>query len=539
DFTHPIRVPLIEVTIEEILKLQKLDIEKKERIEKLKQKAMIQRGLIMDGETPYAYEYSESAALFNSYAETNPPQITATEFDNAQELLWAGSNEGRVVSYFGCELRKYTAFRVSTTSEVRQISSLTEGPLILTSDSLSLYTRQGLNIFQHKAPYLDNMQCMLMPSSHKQKKIYIGGYSGTLCEMDFDKKQLLRQVTLDEGDCIILKYCSRNFIATGATNGVVNLRDPNSLQIIQRFIPHHGSLSDIDINNMYLVTCGFTRNRMDQLSLDRFLVVYDLRNMKKMAPVPVFIDPCFLHYHTMTSTSVMVASQQGHHTQVDLTGGTQSYSPIINLTTNPAGIITTFSVSTSMHCTAFGHSTGTVHLLYKNDPQCCFNYQSVETQFAKQPIESKVGYIDINDELASISNIPIPITPLKLISDMSKQWTKPISRPTPKIPDEFLENVRVFQGLACVKNPANRRANQWPYLPDSDLILPRETIKFLPDDEENETTKKEEDYILLNQNGNGDTNNENNDHEQLLTTDIENMNLNQQQQHQTISSNMA
>jgi hypothetical protein len=51
--------------------------------------------------------------------------------------------------------------------------------------------------------------------------------------------------------------------------------------------------------------------------------------------------------------------QQGHHTQVDLTGGiTQPYSPIINLTTNPAGIISTFSVSTSMHCTAFGHSTG-------------------------------------------------------------------------------------------------------------------------------------------------------------------------------------
>jgi hypothetical protein len=116
---------------------------------------------------------------------------------------------------------------------------------------------------------------MLMPQSHKQKKIYIGGYSGQLCEMDFDKKTLLRQVkrffpmfynrncslkvSLDEGDCIILKYCTRNFIATGSTNGVVNLRDPNSLQVIQRFTPHHGSLSDLDINNMYLVTCGFTR----------------------------------------------------------------------------------------------------------------------------------------------------------------------------------------------------------------------------------------------------------------------------------------
>ena len=119
---------------------------------------------------------------------------------------------------------------------------------------------------------------MLLPQSHKQKKIYIGGYNGQLCEMDFDRKTLLRQVTecerpsrhllfslfgekvsLDEGDCIILKYCTRNFIATGSTNGVVNLRDPNSLQVIQRFTPHYGSLADLDINNMYLVTCGFTR----------------------------------------------------------------------------------------------------------------------------------------------------------------------------------------------------------------------------------------------------------------------------------------
>ena len=57
-------------------------------------------------------------------------------------------------------------------------------------------------------------------------------------------------------------------------------------------------------------------------------------------------------------------------------------------------------------------------------------------------------------------------------------------RPTPKIPDEFLDNVRVFQGLACVKNPSTRRANQWPYPPDSVTLAPREQMKFLPDEEE-------------------------------------------------------
>ncbi|CAF5042248.1 unnamed protein product, partial [Rotaria sp. Silwood1] len=86
----------------------------------------------MDGtnDAPYALDYSESMAFFNSaYNPTSAQSITATEFDIAQELLWAGSNEGRVASFYGCELRKYTGFRVSTTSDIRSILSITEGPL--------------------------------------------------------------------------------------------------------------------------------------------------------------------------------------------------------------------------------------------------------------------------------------------------------------------------------------------------------------------------------------------------------------------------
>jgi hypothetical protein len=50
----------------------------------------------MDGtsDAPYALDYSESMAFFNNaYNPTSAQAITATEFDIAQELLWAGSNE--------------------------------------------------------------------------------------------------------------------------------------------------------------------------------------------------------------------------------------------------------------------------------------------------------------------------------------------------------------------------------------------------------------------------------------------------------------
>jgi len=95
---------------------------------------------------------------------------------------------------------------------------------------------------------------------------------------------------------------------------------------------------------------------------------------------------------------------------------------------------------------------------------------------------------------------------------MPKQWTKPIARlnkylifsnflvffcfrPTPKIPSEFLDNVRVFQGLACVKNPSTRRANQWPYPPDSDTLAPREQMKFLPDEDDDDVNANEKNNL--------------------------------------------
>lgn len=41
-------------------------------------------------------------------------------------------------------------------------------------------------------------------------------------------------------------------------------------------------------------------------------------------------------------------------------------------------------------------------------------------------MDPKVG--DLNNEMSSLSSVPIPITPLKLLSDMPKQWTKPTAR---------------------------------------------------------------------------------------------------------------
>jgi hypothetical protein len=60
----------------------------------------------------YALDYSESMAFFNSaYNATSAQAITATEFDIAQELLWAGTNEVRSTSFVICNRTRTNVFR--------------------------------------------------------------------------------------------------------------------------------------------------------------------------------------------------------------------------------------------------------------------------------------------------------------------------------------------------------------------------------------------------------------------------------------------
>jgi WD40 repeat protein len=162
---------------------------------------------------------------------------------------------------------------------------------------------------------------------NQQGRFFLAGYLGFIYDFDIERLRVLRQLSIsdEQSDCIIIKSTqpsantsisvmppppARNsLICTGSTNGVLILRDSSSLKPINKFHPHSGSLSDFDIHGNYLVSCGFSTTRNGNLSIDRFLMSYDLRMMRALNPVQLLIEPCFLHYLPMCSSVVAVASQ--------------------------------------------------------------------------------------------------------------------------------------------------------------------------------------------------------------------------------------
>jgi PAB-dependent poly(A)-specific ribonuclease subunit 2 len=99
---------------------------------------------------------------------------------------------------------------------------------------------------------------------NQQGRFYLGGFSDNIYDYDVERLRILRQLSIDEKDCILMKYSqSRSLLCSGSTNGQINIRDPFSLKSLNVLHPHNGSLSDFDVHGNYLVSCGFSTRYAD------------------------------------------------------------------------------------------------------------------------------------------------------------------------------------------------------------------------------------------------------------------------------------
>lgn len=414
------------------------------------------------------YSLNEYIELQTLYESNFGASITTSCFDSQQELFWVGNNEGRVSSFYSVSLSKYTSFRVQD-AEVRMLCPHRDSNIfVLTSDTFSCYSRFGTNVFKHKEISFQNLQCMFF---NQQERFFLGGFSDIIYDFDIERLRVLRQMNIsdEQKDCILIKSSSvsgmnissttRNgVICTGSTNGQILLRDPCTFKCLHKFQPHSGSLSDFDVHGNQLVTCGFSSTRTGNLGVDRFLMVYDLRMMRALSPVQLLIEPCFLHYLPICSSVVAVASQSGCFQLTDT--NLMSPSAFYQAQCPPIGLATTFSVSENCQAIAFGHSSGSVHLFTKGE-NILFNDFSEPTLFIDSPQYSNT-YIDINNEIAPLSSVPVPLTETNqsLVSDWPKKFIKPGYRPTPVINSELMNNSRIIHGIISVPNRLEIKRNQ-------------------------------------------------------------------------------
>jgi PAB-dependent poly(A)-specific ribonuclease subunit 2 len=422
----------------------------------------------MDLNLNTGYPLSEYIELQTLYESQFGVSISAAAFDLQQELFWTGTEDGRMTSYYGGSLAKYTSFKVPTEMDpdIKMIyPHRTNNVFVLTSDSISSYNRFGLNLFRHKEVSFQNLQSMFY---NQQDRFFLGGFSEQIYDFDIERLRVLRQITIsdDQKDCIIIKSSSaspinisssRNgLLCTGSTSGQIILRDAYSLKCLHRLQPHSGSLSDFDVHGNYLASCGFSSTRTGNLCVDRFLMIYDLRMLRALSPIQLHIEPCFLHYLPMCSNVIAIGSQSGCFQITDINVIAQA--TFYQAQVPPLGLATTFSMSENSQAFAFGHSSGSVHL-FSNNENTLFNDYSEQTVFIDPP-QLTSSYIDINNEIAPLSSVPVPIIENagNCISDWPKELTKYEYRPQPSLPN--LSNTRVIHGITSVPNRMNIKRNQ-------------------------------------------------------------------------------
>ncbi|XP_034178278.2 PAN2-PAN3 deadenylation complex catalytic subunit PAN2 isoform X1 [Osmia lignaria lignaria] len=383
--------------------------------------------------------------------------VSTATFDTVEELMWMGNQGGHVTSYYGAGLQKYTSFQVHSTQEVRHIHPLDEGILVLTQSLLRCQLRRGIPIFTHMSPNMIDMQCMLQISP---TRLLMGGHQEKIIDFNLTRGKETGLVHVGENGCAILRQHSR-LICAGNPAGRIDLRDPNTLSIEHTFDTHSGSLSDFDVQGNYLVTCGFSNSRQG-LSVDRFLMAYDLRQMRALSPVTTLVYPLLLKFLPSYSSRLAVVSPLGQMQLLDtIYANVQPPMTCLYQVATGGAMILSFDVSSTSQCLCFGDSAGSIHLMSTNTPEPQFNTFSRPTEFA-DPVES-FQCIPFDDDITPLSSIPIIYTGHPLLSDWPEEYLKKVYRKTPAIDPEILRTMKMQGTIGYAPNPQAFRRNQIPY----------------------------------------------------------------------------
>ncbi|XP_011498289.1 PREDICTED: PAB-dependent poly(A)-specific ribonuclease subunit PAN2 [Ceratosolen solmsi marchali] len=380
--------------------------------------------------------------------------VSTINFDAFEEIIWTGNLGGHITSYYGPILQKYTSFQVHPKQQVRQIRSIDNGIIALTENTLRFQNRRGLPIYTYSSDNMIDMQCLLCYSS---TSILMGGHQEKIIDFDLTTNKEKRLVDIGESGCAMLRQHNR-FVCTGNAYGRIEFKDPVSLTTEHVLDTHSGSLSDFDIQGNYLITCGFSNSRQG-LSVDRFLMVYDLRQMKAINPLQTLVYPLLLKFLPSFSSRVVVVSPLGQMQVLDtIYANAQPSLTCLYQVATAGAMITSLDVSPTSQCLCFGDSVGSIFLMTSNVPEPQFNTFSRPTEFVDP--EEIIQPIDIEDINAPLSMLPMMYNANTLLSDWPEEYSKKVYRKTPAINAEILQMMKMQGSIGYAPNPRPHRRRQ-------------------------------------------------------------------------------
>lgn len=392
---------------------------------------------IPEGSFALLIHTAQNASLTNA--------VTALAFDPYEELLWSGNSAGRVVSYYGTQLEKYTAF-VTGQTDVRSMIVTETAVLALTAQRLKANRRQGISIFNHTSENMTDLTC-IHRHPDAPHTVLMGGNQPRIIQLDLETQKETRIVHLKQKNCSGLRS-NQKFLFSSDSDGNITLRHLTTVDAIHALQAHQGAIADFDVCGNKLITCGYSP-RLGTLSGDRFLMVFDLRTLRPLPPAPMPITPSFVRFLPSYSDSrIMVASQAGEMIVLDLNDQTGLIP--VQLDTNGFALFS-LDISPSRQCIAFGDQTGFIHL-FSDRAQPVFNENAWETEFPDPVVvHPAMGFDDPEPPFAVF---PLPFsTENGYLSDWPEHLCERAFREPDPIPKQISDSIRMVQFVGYAPNP--------------------------------------------------------------------------------------
>ncbi|KAK3332099.1 ubiquitin carboxyl-terminal hydrolase-domain-containing protein [Cercophora scortea] len=261
-----------------------------------------------------------------------PRRPTAIAFDVAQELLWVGSEMGRVTSFSGRDLQRYTSFRIHPDSEgpVHQILFHDKGVIILGSRSVHMAMRRGPALWNIRHDDMTALRCMSF-TSKGASEIVVAGWQDTMLVIDVNKGEVVKTVPAEHHYSTMKKS---RYICAATKSGIVDIIDPVTLKVAKTWKAHLSYINDMDAQNDFIVTCGGSvkQQAAQVYMLDPYVNVFDLKNMASMKPMPFPPLAAHVRLHPRMLTTSIVVSQQAQMHVVDLMNPNTSNVRYANIT---------------------------------------------------------------------------------------------------------------------------------------------------------------------------------------------------------------
>ncbi|CAI5756941.1 unnamed protein product [Candida verbasci] len=362
--------------------------------------------------------------------------ITSLLFDSVQSLVWISDSNGYTKSYlnnqstapYQFELYPYTKFNnsdsnpFSQSNSVRKILSHKQGILSLQMNQLNFTSRRGLPIANFNKEVLKDekfkkLNSMTFNTMNSANELIVSN-ENTLFNIDLNKSALS---TLDysSNDISILNSSSK-FLTIGNNNGTLSLFDSNSNSIVKDFNTHNGYISDLDVRGNYIATCGYSikprkynLNQQPEYMIDPLVNIYDIRNMKAIAPVPFPAGATSIRFHPKLSNIIIIASLTGQIQFVDIFDQSNVYLYQANLLNSQSQIspkMSNLEINENGDYILFNDSSSNIHLW------SITNSGSISKSFVNFPesieqpdiVENKDDtFIDIDDTIPlSIIGMP-------------------------------------------------------------------------------------------------------------------------------------